>query len=58
MPEERKPSFGPVETATENGTSSPNKSPLNKGKLALARVTLLDGTVKDFNIEVREPFSI
>lgn len=53
MPEERKPSVvGPTETTTENGTSSPSKSPLSKGKLALAKVTLLDGTVKDFNIEV------
>ncbi|XP_011498610.1 PREDICTED: uncharacterized protein LOC105362813 isoform X3 [Ceratosolen solmsi marchali] len=51
MPEERKASFGPMETVTENGTSSPNKSPLNKGKLVLARVTLLDGSIKDFNIE-------
>ena len=53
MPEERKLSVGLTEMATENGTSSPKKSPMNKGKLALAQVTLLDGSIKDFNIEVR-----
>lgn len=53
MPEERKLSVGPNETsATENGTSSPSKSPNTRGKVALARITLLDGTVRDFNIEV------
>ncbi|KAJ8673708.1 hypothetical protein QAD02_004970 [Eretmocerus hayati] len=51
MPEERKPSVGPTELAVENGTSSPSKSPMSKGKQALARITLLDGTVKDFTID-------
>lgn len=53
MPEEQK-SGGPAGDAmAENGTSSPNKSPINKGKNTVAKVTLLDGTVKDFPIEVR-----
>ena len=55
MPEERKPSVGVAEVTAENGTgtTSPNKSPVNRGKMAVAKITLLDGTVKDFPIEVR-----
>lgn len=54
MPEERKTSSGTVEVTTENGTgsSSPNKSPVNRGKMAVTKITFLDGTVKDFSIEV------
>jgi hypothetical protein len=42
----------------ENGpASSPSpskkKTPVSKGKLVLARVTLLDGSLLDVNIEVR-----
>ncbi|XP_051174854.1 uncharacterized protein LOC127290388 isoform X2 [Leptopilina boulardi] len=53
MPEERKTSSGTVEVTTENGTgsSSPNKSPVNRGKMAVTKITFLDGTVKDFSIE-------
>ncbi|XP_058792389.1 uncharacterized protein LOC131664926 isoform X2 [Phymastichus coffea] len=57
MPEERKPSSvepppsSQPQPTTENGVNSPSKSPHNKGKLTLARITLLDGNVKDFNIE-------
>lgn len=54
MPEEQKTAAAPPEATAENGTdaNSPTKSPVNKGKLALAKVTLLDGTVKDFYIDV------
>lgn len=52
MPEERKSSMAKEEVATENGTNSPSKNHLSKGKMAIAKVTLLDGTVKDFDIEV------
>jgi len=55
MPEEQKtPVSAPTETTAENGTgtNSPTKSPVSKGKMALAKVTLLDGTVKDFYIDV------
>ncbi|XP_015124223.1 uncharacterized protein LOC107046192 isoform X1 [Diachasma alloeum] len=48
MPEERKSSASPADIMAENGTNSPSKSPVNKGKLALSKITLLDGTVKDF----------
>ncbi|XP_076239827.1 erythrocyte membrane protein band 4.1 like coracle isoform X2 [Calliopsis andreniformis] len=53
MPEEQKSSGGPAEVTAENGTgtNSPTKSPSSKGKTALAKVTLLDGTVKDFYID-------
>lgn len=56
MPEEQKSGASTAEaSAAENGTrtSSPSKSPSNKGKTVLARITLLDGTVKDFPIEVK-----
>lgn len=60
MPEEQKSAGSSAAEAStaaaaENGTrtSSPSqKSPSNKGKTVLARITLLDGTVKDFPIEV------
>jgi erythrocyte membrane protein band 4.1 len=54
MPEEQKTISAPAETTAENGTgtNSPTKSPVSKGKMALAKVTLLDGTVKDFYIDV------
>lgn len=54
MPEEQKNVAAPPETAAENGTgtNSPTKSPVSKGKMALAKVTLLDGTVRDFYIDV------
>uniref|UniRef100_A0A0C9RCK9 Moesin/ezrin/radixin homolog 1 n=1 Tax=Fopius arisanus TaxID=64838 RepID=A0A0C9RCK9_9HYME len=51
MPEERKSSASPADIMAENGTNSPSKSPVNKGKLALAKITLLDGTVKDFYVD-------
>lgn len=53
MPEEQKSAGGPPEVTAENGTgtNSPSKSPVSKGK-ALARITLLDGTVKDFPTDV------
>ncbi|XP_020294036.1 mesocentin isoform X4 [Pseudomyrmex gracilis] len=57
MPEEQpnkeKPVAAPTEATAENGTgtNSPTKSPVSKGKLALAKITLLDGTVKDFYID-------
>ncbi|XP_043464962.1 uncharacterized protein LOC122500207 isoform X3 [Leptopilina heterotoma] len=53
MPEEQKLGSGVVEMSTENGTgsTSPNKSPVNRGKMAAAKITFLDGTVKDFSIE-------
>lgn len=55
MPEEQKSTGGTGNvTAAENGTGthSPSKSPMVRGKMALAKVTLLDGTTKDFSIEV------
>ena len=52
MPEEQKPAGPTGDVMAENGTSSPSKSPINKGKSTVAKVTLLDGTVKDFPIEV------
>lgn len=54
MPEEQKTAGTPAEATAENGTgtNSPTKSPVSRGKLALAKVTLLDGTVKDFYIDV------
>lgn len=54
MPEEQKFAGGQPEVTAENGTdtNSPTKSPISKGKTALARITLLDGTVKDFHIDV------
>ncbi|CAL7934226.1 unnamed protein product [Xylocopa violacea] len=53
MPEEQKSASGPSEGTAENGTgtNSPTKSPVSKGKTAIARITLLDGTVKDFHID-------
>ncbi|XP_050573330.1 protein 4.1 homolog isoform X4 [Bombus affinis] len=53
MPEEQKSAGSQPEVTAENGTgtNSPTKSPVNKGKTALARITLLDGTVKDFHID-------
>ncbi|XP_053593823.1 uncharacterized protein LOC103579240 isoform X2 [Microplitis demolitor] len=54
MPEEQKSTGGTGNvTAAENGTGthSPSKSPMVRGKMALAKVTLLDGTTKDFSIE-------
>lgn len=54
MPEERlnKSSLSTNDIATENGTNSPNKSPRNRGKMTIAKITLLDSSVKDFPIEV------
>ena len=54
MPEEVKPSAKEPEVTAENGTgnNSPNKGSHNKGKNAVAKVTLLDGIVKDFVIDV------
>ncbi|XP_014472074.1 PREDICTED: uncharacterized protein LOC106743073 isoform X2 [Dinoponera quadriceps] len=53
MPEEQKTAGAPAEATAENGTgtNSPTKSPVSKGKMALAKVTLLDGTVKDYYID-------
>nr|XP_050852843.1 protein 4.1 homolog isoform X14 [Vespula vulgaris] len=53
MPEEQKSAAVPPEVTAENGTgtNSPTKSPVSKGKMALAKITLLDGTVKDFYID-------
>ncbi|XP_060820264.1 protein 4.1 homolog isoform X4 [Bombus pascuorum] len=53
MPEEQKSAGSQPEVTAENGTgtNSPTKSPVSKGKTALARITLLDGTVKDFHID-------
>ncbi|OAD62743.1 Protein 4.1 like protein [Eufriesea mexicana] len=53
MPEEQKSAGGQPEVTAENGTgtNSPTKSPVSKGKTALARITLLDGTAKDFHID-------
>ncbi|KAK9309507.1 hypothetical protein QLX08_000765 [Tetragonisca angustula] len=53
MPEEQKSAGGQPEVTAENGTgtNSPTKSPVSKGKTALARITLLDGSVKDFHID-------
>lgn len=58
MPEEQKSAGGQPEVTAENGTdtNSPTKSPVSKGKTALARITLLDGTVKDFHIDVNYQF--
>ena len=57
MPEEQKSAGGQPEVTAENGTgtNSPTKSPVSKGKTALARITLLDGSVKDFHIDVSCP---
>lgn len=55
MPEEQKVADAPTtEAMAENGTgtNSPTKSPVSKGKMALAKVTLLDGTVRDYYIDV------
>lgn len=54
MPEEQKIAVASPEATAQNGTdtNSPIKSPVNKGKLALAKITLLDGTIKDFYIDV------
>lgn len=54
MPEEQKVTGAPTEAMAENGTgtNSPTKSPVSKGKMALAKITLLDGTVRDFYIDV------
>lgn len=54
MPEEQKTATAPAEATAENGTgtNSPTKSPVSRGKMALAKITLLDGTVKDFYIDV------
>jgi len=54
MPEEQKTTNAPTEATAENGTgtNSPTKSPVSRGKMALAKITLLDGTVKDFYIDV------
>ncbi|XP_066593827.1 protein 4.1 homolog isoform X2 [Prorops nasuta] len=52
MPEEQKTTGGPPEVTAENGTAnSPVKSPVTKGKMTVAKVTLLDGTVQDYSIE-------
>lgn len=54
MPEEQK-TIAPLSEATaENGTgtNSPTKSPVSKGKMALAKIMLLDGVIKDFYIDV------
>lgn len=54
MPEEQKTVAAPLEATAENGTgtNSPTKSPVSKGKMALAKVTLLDGTVRNYYIDV------
>ena len=57
MPEETKvPASGDHEGVENGPASSPSpskkKAPVSKGKLVLARVTLLDGTLLDINIEV------
>ncbi|XP_069687706.1 protein 4.1 homolog isoform X2 [Periplaneta americana] len=56
MPEETKVSIAGEPEGVENGpASSPSpskkKAPVSKGKLVLARVTLLDGSLLDVNIE-------
>ncbi|KAL6441472.1 hypothetical protein ACFW04_003574 [Cataglyphis niger] len=53
MPEEQKTAGAPTEAMAENGTgtNSPTKSPVSKGKMALAKITLLDGTVRDYYID-------
>ncbi|XP_029674849.1 protein 4.1 homolog isoform X1 [Formica exsecta] len=53
MPEEQKTTDAPTEAMAENGTgtNSPTKSPVSKGKMALAKITLLDGTVRDYYID-------
>jgi hypothetical protein len=58
MPEETKMPAAVEPEGVENGpASSPSpskkKTPVSKGKLGLARVTLLDGSLLDVNIEVR-----
>jgi hypothetical protein len=57
MPEETKVPADVDSEEVENGpASSPSpskKKPVNKGKLVLARVALLDGSLLDVNIEVR-----
>lgn len=58
MPEETKMPAAVDPEGVENGpASSPSpskkKTPVSKGKLVLARVTLLDGSLLDVNIEVR-----
>lgn len=58
MPEETKMPADVEPEGVENGpASSPSpskkKTPVSKGKLVLARVTLLDGSLLDVNIEVR-----
>ena len=58
MPEETKMPAALEPEGVENGpASSPSpskkKTPVSKGKLVLARVTLLDGSLLDVNIEVR-----
>lgn len=58
MPEETKMPAAVEPEGVENGpASSPSpskkKAPVSKGKLVLARVTLLDGSLLDVNIEVR-----
>jgi hypothetical protein len=57
MPEETKVPAVVDPEGVENGpASSPSpskkKTPVSKGKLVLARVALLDGSVLDVNIEV------
>ncbi|XP_044002235.1 uncharacterized protein LOC122848315 isoform X2 [Aphidius gifuensis] len=51
MPEEQKSTGGVGDIMTENGKNSPSKSPVTRGKMALCKITLLDGTVKDFYID-------
>jgi hypothetical protein len=58
MPEETKvPAVADPEGVENGPASSPSpskkKTPVSKGKLVLARVTLLDGSLLDINIEVR-----
>lgn len=58
MPEEQEPIGGTIVVSNENGTEAnyPSRSPIMKGKNTLAKVTLLDGTVKDLIIEVTYTF--
>ncbi|KAK0170633.1 hypothetical protein PV328_008460 [Microctonus aethiopoides] len=53
MPEEQETIGGTIAVSNENGTEAnyPSRSPIMKGKNTLAKVTLLDGTVKDVIIE-------
>jgi hypothetical protein len=58
MPEETKAPAVADPEGVENGpASSPSpskkKTPVSKGKLVLARVSLLDGSLLDVSIEVR-----